>query len=63
MARNQDVWLAYGDDDRLRAAMPPLQRLLPANHVFVREGGHAWVVWTPAAKEIFTVIAKERTNK
>lgn len=62
-SRSNDVWLAYGDDDRLSAAMPPLQKLLPVDHVFIRDGGHAWVVWTPAAKEIFAAIAKVRTNK
>jgi hypothetical protein len=28
----------------------------------VRDGGHAWVVWTPAAKEIFAAIEKERAS-
>ena len=61
--RNNNVWLAYGKSDRLSAAMPPLQKLVKSDHVFVREGGHAWVVWTPAAKEVFAAIAEERTRK
>ncbi len=61
--RPNDVWLAYGKSDRLSAAMPPLQKLLKPEHVMVRDGAHAWVVWTPAAKEIFTEIAKERARK
>ena len=61
--RSNHVWLAYGKSDRLSSAMPPLQKLLKPEHVFVREGGHAWVVWTPAAKEIFTEIEKERVNR
>ncbi|MGH8049908.1 MAG: alpha/beta hydrolase [Arenimonas sp.] len=61
-ARSNHVWLAYGEGDRLSAVMPPLQKLLKPEHIFVREGGHAWVVWTPAAKEIFTVIESERAN-
>lgn len=60
--RPDNVWLSYGRGDRLSAAMPPLQKTLRTGHVFVREGGHAWVVWTPAAKEIFAAIAKERAS-
>lgn len=60
--RSNHVWLAYGKSDRLSSAMPPLQKLLKPEHVFVREGGHAWVVWAPAAKEIFTAIEKERAD-
>ena len=62
-SRTGDVWLAYGDKDRLGAAMPPLKQLLHSEQVFIREGGHAWVVWTPAAKEIFTAIKKQRKQK
>ena len=62
-SRSNDVWLGYGKSDRLSAAMPPLQKLLKTDHVFVREGGHAWVVWTPAAKDIFAAIAEERKRK
>ncbi len=61
--RSRGVWLAYGDDDRLSATMPSLQKLLASEHVFVRDGGHAWVVWTPAVKEIFAAIKKERERK
>ncbi len=59
-SRGKDVWLAYGDKDRLKDATPPLQKLLPQDHVFVRPGGHAWVVWTPVTKEVFSAIRKER---
>jgi dienelactone hydrolase len=59
-ARTHDVWLGYGDRDRLSAVMPPLQKTLPQDHVFVREGGHAWALWTPTAQEIFTEIQKGR---
>lgn len=61
-SRSNNVWLAYGKNDRLSAAMPPLQKVLDQQHVFVREGGHAWTVWTPAAKEIFAAIEKERAG-
>lgn len=51
-----NVWLAYGNRDRLRSSMPLLVPLLPPSHVFVREGGHAWKVWTPATREILAAI-------
>lgn len=46
------VWLAYGDRDRLRDAMPLLIPALPKDQVLVREGGHAWTVWSPAIGEV-----------
>jgi hypothetical protein len=57
-ARN--VWLAYGDQDYLRDTMPSLVPLLPPRHVLVREGRHAWSVWTPAARDILARIDAER---
>jgi hypothetical protein len=48
----QRVWLAYGDRDRLREAVPVLAPLLPADQVLVREGGHTWTVWSPAIGEV-----------
>jgi pimeloyl-ACP methyl ester carboxylesterase len=54
--RTQRVWLAYGERDRLRDAMPLLSPLLPPDHVLVREGGHTWTVWSPAAEEILRRI-------
>lgn len=62
-SRGKDVWLAYGDKDKLKAATPPLQKLLPPEQVFERPGGHAWVVWTPVAKEVFAAIRKQREQK
>jgi hypothetical protein len=57
-ARN--VWLAYGNSDRLRESMPLLASLLPPAHVLVREGGHEWEVWTPATREVLLEIEKQR---
>jgi len=57
-ARN--VWLAYGDQDYLRDTMPSLLPLLSPKHVLVREGRHAWSVWTPAARDILARIDAER---
>jgi pimeloyl-ACP methyl ester carboxylesterase len=58
--RARRVWVAYGRDDRLREALPPLVAVLPKDHVFERDGGHAWVVWVPAAREVFADVARER---
>ena len=54
--RGKDVWLAYGDDDRLAKAIGVFSPALPADQVLERPGGHAWVVWSPAAGEVFTRI-------
>jgi pimeloyl-ACP methyl ester carboxylesterase len=50
------IWLAYGDEDRLRKAMPLFVPALSSSHVFVREGGHTWRVWTPAARVVLRAI-------
>ena len=59
-SRARNVWLAYGDRDRLRAAMPLLAPLLRPQHVLVRSGGHAWSVWSPATREILLAADRER---
>ena len=51
-ARTRQVWLAYGDRDRLRDAIALLTPLLPADHVMVRSGGHTWTGWSPAAGDL-----------
>jgi hypothetical protein len=61
-ARAQRAWLAYGDRDRLRKTMPLLESVLPASHVFRRDGGHAWTVWSSAATEVFRAIDKQAAN-
>ena len=50
----RDVWLAYGDTDRIAKAMPFLEPLLRPEQILVRSGGHTWKVWTPAMQEILT---------
>ena len=50
--RTRSVWLAYGDEDPLRAALPLLAPVLPPDHVLLRPGGHSWRVWTPALREL-----------
>jgi pimeloyl-ACP methyl ester carboxylesterase len=46
------LWLAYGRKDGFAAANALLGAALPPGHVLVREGGHDWDVWTPAAREL-----------
>lgn len=48
-ARN--VWLAYGRKDRFAHANALLATVLPRGQVLVRDGGHDWNVWSPAARE------------
>jgi pimeloyl-ACP methyl ester carboxylesterase len=57
----QRVWLAYGDRDRLRDAMPLLAPLLPADQVLVRDGGHTWTVWSPAIGEVLRRVEANST--
>ena len=49
-----DVWLAFGDRDRLRKAMPVLQPLLPPERILIRPGGHDWTVWSAVTREILS---------
>jgi len=52
--RARNVWLAYGDRDRLRHAMPVLEPLLRPEQVLVRPGGHTWQLWSSAMREVLT---------
>jgi len=61
-ARSERIWLAYGDQDRLRKAMPLFVPALHPQHVFVREGGHTWTVWTPAARAMLQAIDARDTR-
>lgn len=61
-AQARRVWLAYGDSDRLRKAMPLLAEALPPSQVHVRDGGHTWRVWTPAAREILEAVSDARNS-
>lgn len=56
-----NVWLAYGDRDRLRKTMPVLEPVLDPDHVLRRQGGHSWQVWTPALREILLAQTREQT--
>lgn len=60
--RTRNVWLAYGEDDKLLIAEPLLSPLMPPGHVLVRPGGHTWDVWTPALREILEAQAPARAS-
>ena len=59
--RARAVWLAYGDRDRLRYAMPAFESLLPPEQVLHVKGGHSWSVWTPATRQILQRQVRTRT--
>lgn len=61
--RGDDVWLAYGEDDRLAKAIGVLSPALPPRQVLARPGGHAWAVWSPAAGEVFARIRADRAAR
>jgi len=61
--RARHVWLAYGNQDYLRDTMPSLVALLPPSHVLLRDGRHAWTVWTPATREVLARIDAERRQR
>ncbi len=56
----RNVWLAYGDRDRLRRAMPALVPVLREEQVLVRAGGHDWNVWSQATGEILQQVERTR---
>lgn len=62
-ARPQQVWLAYGDSDRLRKAMPMLESLLPADQVSVLPGGHTWTMWTRGVREALEGVERKRAGR
>lgn len=52
--RQRNVWLICGSQDSLRFAADIVASALPADHSLRPDGGHRWVVWSPAAGEAFT---------
>ena len=55
-AKAANVWLAYGDKDRLRKAMPVLEPVLPAANISRLSGGHDWTTWSRATQDILSRI-------
>jgi hypothetical protein len=56
----RNVWVAYGDKDYLRGALPLLAPLVPPEHVLVPPGSHDWEVWSPVTREILSRISAQR---
>ncbi|MBV9106570.1 MAG: alpha/beta hydrolase [Verrucomicrobia bacterium] len=50
------IWLAYGDADRLVPGIERLKAILPAERVLKLKGGHTWEVWTSGFEEILAKI-------
>jgi pimeloyl-ACP methyl ester carboxylesterase len=50
------VWIAYGESDRLLPGIERLIGLIPAGCVFRLKGGHTWEVWTKGFTEILAKI-------
>jgi hypothetical protein len=50
------IWVAYGNADRLRPGIERLRRIIPPERVFQLAGGHTWEVWTAGFKEILARI-------
>jgi pimeloyl-ACP methyl ester carboxylesterase len=50
------IWVAYGDADRLRPGIERLIGLIPPECVLRLKGGHTWEVWTKGFIEILAKI-------
>ena len=50
------IWLAYGDHDRLLPGIERLRTVVPAERVFRLAGGHTWEVWTTGFDKILAKI-------
>jgi pimeloyl-ACP methyl ester carboxylesterase len=50
------VWLAYGEEDKLAETVPVIAPALESAQIRPRAGGHKWVVWNAAAREIFAEL-------
>ncbi|MEJ5991340.1 alpha/beta hydrolase [Ramlibacter sp. PS3R-8] len=52
----RNVWVAYGDKDYLRGALPLIAPLLPPQHVLQPRGGHDWETWSPITRDILSRV-------
>jgi hypothetical protein len=50
------IWIAYGDADRLLPGIERLKSAIPPECVFRFTGGHTWEVWTTGFTEILGKI-------
>jgi pimeloyl-ACP methyl ester carboxylesterase len=58
-AQADKVWLAYGDKDRLRKAVPVIAPALTPERILERAGGHDWTVWSSATREILAMAGAQ----
>ena len=56
------IWVAYGDADRLRPGIERLISLLPPGCVSRLKGGHTWEVWTKGFTEILAKIMRSQNQ-
>jgi pimeloyl-ACP methyl ester carboxylesterase len=56
-ARTQTTWLAYGADERFRAAIELMSPQLPRTHVLMLPGQHNWKLWKPAMRRVLQLAA------
>jgi pimeloyl-ACP methyl ester carboxylesterase len=50
------IWVAYGDHDRLLPGIERLTTVIPTERVFRLPGGHTWEVWTAGFDKILARI-------
>jgi hypothetical protein len=55
-ASEQQIWVAYGDRDRLLPGIERLSTVLPPKRIFRLPGGHTWDVWKTGFDEILKRI-------
>lgn len=55
-ARAQTVWLAYGENEHLRAGIELMSPQLPADHVRMLPGHHNWTLWNPALHQLLQAV-------
>jgi pimeloyl-ACP methyl ester carboxylesterase len=56
------IWVAYGDADRLRPGIDRLIGLIPPGYVSRLKGGHTWEVWTKGFTEILAKIMRSQNR-
>jgi pimeloyl-ACP methyl ester carboxylesterase len=54
------IWIGYGDADRLLAGIERLKNVIPAEFVLKLTGGHTWDVWATGFSEILAKIDWDR---
>ena len=58
-ARQNSVWVVYGEDERLRKPIELMTPQLPAPHVMMLPGHHNWTLWKPAMHQLLRAADQE----